>query len=124
MPMHARERRLEEQHEYDLRYGLEQDPRDELEDELELADRIAEQASLPADDPGCRAAARRLLGHDDRPPRPAVPEPQRLAGGANTAVGAQPGRGPRLPDMPGPAGACPGRRATTGSDELAPETTR
>jgi hypothetical protein len=78
MPMHARERRHEDQ----LRYGLEPDPRDELEDEFELADRIADQASLPAGDPQCRAAARRLLGHDDRPPRPSVREQQRPAGSA------------------------------------------
>jgi len=124
MPMHARERLLQEQRERELRYGLEHDPRDELEDEFELADRIADQASLPAGDPGCRALARRLLGLDDRPPRPRIPEPQRLTGGADGAVGTQPGRGAHVPDTPGPARACPGRRATAGGDEIAPETTR
>jgi hypothetical protein len=124
MPMHARERWLQEQREHHLRYGLEEDPRDEREDEFELADRIADQASLPAGDPGCRAIARTLLGHDDRPPRPPIPEPPWPAGGANGAAGGQPGRGPRLPDMPGRTSARPGRRSTTGSNELAPDTTR
>ena len=122
MPMHARERWLQEQREHHRRYGLEQDPSDEVEDEFELADRIADEASLPAGDPGCRAIARRLLGHDDRPPRPPIPEPPRPAGNANGAAGDPSSRG--LPDMPGRTSAGPGGRSTTGSDERAPDPTR
>jgi hypothetical protein len=63
------------------RYGLEQDPRADLVQELELADRYAEQASLPPGHPA-RALARYRLGrgpdpHEEphRPPQPAAPEP-------------------------------------------------
>ncbi len=62
MHLRALERVLEEQHEHDPRYGLEQDPRDELEREFELADRIAEHASIPPGDLACRALARKRLG--------------------------------------------------------------
>jgi hypothetical protein len=62
--MHPRalERMLEEQHERDLRYGVADDEYDEFERELEMADRIAEHASAPPFDAGCRALARKRLG--------------------------------------------------------------
>jgi hypothetical protein len=53
---------LEEQCERDLRYGVADDEYDEFERELELADRIAEHASAPPFDAGCRALARKRLG--------------------------------------------------------------
>jgi hypothetical protein len=121
MSMRACDRLRDEQAERD-RHGLEPDPRDELEDEFELADRIADHASLPAGDPGCRAAARRLLGDGDRPPRPPIPEPQRPADGANARVGDRSGRAQRRPDEPRSTGPAPGHRATAGADEI--ETTR
>ena len=80
MHLRALERMLEEQHEHDLRYGLEQDPRDELEREFELADRIAEHASMPPGDPGCRALARKRLGLPGSPyEHPHDPPPRRYA---------------------------------------------
>jgi hypothetical protein len=82
MRLRALERMLEEQHEHDLRYGLEQDPRDELEREFELADRIAEHASMPPGDPLCRALARKRLGLPGAPyEHPHDPEPHRYAEG-------------------------------------------
>src|SRR3954453_21378197 len=62
--MHPRAllRMLEEQYQRDLRYGVADDGYDDFERELELADRIAEHASLPPGDPGCRALARKRLG--------------------------------------------------------------
>ena len=82
MHLRALERMLEEQHEHDLRYGLEQDPRDELEPEFELADRIAEHASMPPGDPGCRALARKRLGLPGSPyEHPRDPELRRYAEG-------------------------------------------
>jgi len=62
MHLRALERMLEEQHERDRRYGVADDEYDDFEHELELADRIAEHASLPPGDPGCRALARKRLG--------------------------------------------------------------
>ena len=67
MHLQAHERMLDEQYERDRRYGLEHDENDELERELALADRIAEQASMPPGDPGCRALARKRLGLPGRP---------------------------------------------------------
>jgi hypothetical protein len=58
----ALERMLEDQHERDLRYGVADDEYDDFERELELADRIAEHASAPPFDAGCRALARKRLG--------------------------------------------------------------
>jgi hypothetical protein len=64
------------------RYGLEHDPRADHEYELELADRLADQASLPPGDAAARALARHRLG---RGPctygQPHEPEPQRFASG-------------------------------------------
>ena len=62
MHLRALERMLEEQWERDRRYGVADDEYDEFERELELADRIAEHASVPPGDPRCRALARKRLG--------------------------------------------------------------
>ena len=82
MRLRALERMLEEQHERDRRYGLAEHEDEEFELELELADRIAEQASLPPGDAGCRALARKRLGLPVGPyERPHEPEPRRPAEG-------------------------------------------
>jgi hypothetical protein len=49
------------------RYGLESDARAEHELELELADRLAEQASLPPGSAAARALARHRLGRGPSP---------------------------------------------------------
>jgi hypothetical protein len=79
MPARANDRFFEEDRERDRRYGLEHDEYAEFVRELELADRIADQASLP---PG-HCAARRLararfgLGRSpyEQPNAPAAPPP-------------------------------------------------
>jgi len=82
MRLHAVERMLDEQEERDRRYGLAHDEDEELEREFEMADRIAEHASMPAGDPGCRALARKRLGLPGSPyEHPHEPEPRRFAEG-------------------------------------------
>jgi hypothetical protein len=77
-----RNRAREERRELDLRYGLEHHPREEHEQELELTERIAEQASLLPGHPVVVAAARHRLGHGPSPyERPHQPEPQGFAAG-------------------------------------------
>ena len=84
MCLRAHERMLEEEEERNRRYGLEHDPDDEFADELELADRIGEQASLPAGHPQAHAAARYLLGRGPCPyEQPHEPEPQRCSSEAS-----------------------------------------
>jgi hypothetical protein len=64
------------------RYGLEHDPRADHAHELELADRLADQASLPHGDAAARALARHRLGRGPCPyEQPHEPEPQRFATG-------------------------------------------
>jgi hypothetical protein len=82
MFLRTHQRLLEEQEERDRRYGLEYDADEEFEHELELADRIAEQASLPPGDASCLAAARYRLGRGPCPyEQPHDPEPHRFAAG-------------------------------------------
>jgi tetratricopeptide (TPR) repeat protein len=57
----------EEQRERDLRYRLEHDPYEEHQLELEPAERIADQASLPPGHPIVLAAARHRLGRGPSP---------------------------------------------------------
>jgi hypothetical protein len=49
------------------RYGLDRDPREDHAHEVELAERIAEQASLPPGHPGVWALARYRLGRGPSP---------------------------------------------------------
>jgi hypothetical protein len=64
------------------RYGLEHDPRADHEYERELADRLADQASLPPGDAAARALARHRLGRGPCPyEQPHEPEPQHFATG-------------------------------------------
>lgn len=49
------------------RYGLDRDPREDHAHEVELAERIAEQASLPPGQPGVWALARYRLGRGPSP---------------------------------------------------------
>ena len=49
------------------RFGLDRDPREDHAHEVELAERIAEQASLPAGHPGVWALARYRLGRGPSP---------------------------------------------------------
>jgi hypothetical protein len=81
MRLRALDRLLEEQRERDRRYGSADDEAEEFDRELELADRLAEQASLPPGDPSCRAEACRRLGHAAPYEWPHQPEPTRLAEG-------------------------------------------
>ena len=82
MPTRAHDRFFEEQRERDRRYGLEHDEYAEFVHELELADRIADQASLPPGHPLARAAARHRLGRGPSPyEQPHEAEPQRFAAG-------------------------------------------
>ena len=64
------------------RYGLEHDPLADHTYELDLADRLAEQASLPPGDAGAWAVARYRLGRGPCPYElPHEPEPQRFTTG-------------------------------------------
>lgn len=98
----------QDQLEQDLlrRYGLERSPQEELDEELELADRHAEQASLPGS-PEARALARRRLGRDpfpyEQPHDP--PAPTRMAPGEQVVRLAFRRRAPT-----GPGGQAPGAR--------------
>src|SRR4051812_49530456 len=128
--MHPRalERMLEEQHERDLRYGVADDECDDFERELELADRIAEHASAPPFDAGCRALARKRLGLPGSPyEHPHDPEPRRYAEGER--VRHDDGNGPRAGRVVRPVdheGLVEvdfgrGRTALVGIEEIEPE---
>jgi hypothetical protein len=83
MATQGHDRYREQQREEDSRYGLERDEHADFLLELELADRIAEQASLPPSQrhPGC-AAARQRLGRGRSPyEQPHQPEPRQFAAG-------------------------------------------
>ena len=79
------------------RYGLDRDPREEHAREVELAERLAEQASLPPGDPGVQALARHRLGRGEspfeRPSTPAAP-PRPLALGDEVTYHGEDGAGP------------------------------
>jgi hypothetical protein len=60
---HARE----EHRDRERRLGLERDPREEHQHELDLTERIAEQASLPTSHPLVVAAVRHRLGRGPSP---------------------------------------------------------
>jgi hypothetical protein len=78
------------------RYGLEHDPRAELEHELELADRLADHASLPPGDAAARSLACYRLGRGpsafERRCTP-VPGPE-LAAGQEVTYRGEDGAGP------------------------------
>lgn len=130
MPMRGHDPLFEEQHERDLRYGLEEDDPDaELTRELELADRIAEHASLPPGHPSAIAAARRRLGRGPSPYEQAHrPEPQRFVPGERVSHHApggdvRPGRVLRTLEHDGLVEVDFGRHGTTLVDpgQLEPE---
>jgi hypothetical protein len=79
------------------RFALEHEPRADHEYELELADRLADQASLPPGGAAARALARHRLDRGLCPyERPHEPEPQRFAIGERVSHhrpdGTRPGR--------------------------------
>src|SRR3954464_361849 len=128
--MHPRalERMLEEQYQRDLRYGVADDEYDDLQRELELADRIAEYASLPPGDPGCRALARKRLGlpgspyeHPPDPPLRRHAEGDRVQHGRGD--GPRAGRVVRMLDHEGLVEVDFGGEGTAlvGIDDIAPE---
>lgn len=79
MPIRANDRFFEDDRECDRRYGLEHDEKAEFVRELELADRIADQASLPPGHCAARRLARAMLGLGrspyEQPHAPAPPPP-------------------------------------------------
>jgi hypothetical protein len=76
MPTRANDRLFEEDRECDRHYGLEHDEYAEFVHELELADRIADQASLPPGHCAARRLARVRLGLGRSPyERPNAPAP-------------------------------------------------
>jgi hypothetical protein len=111
------------------RYGLDHDDYAELVRETELADRIADQASLPPGQPLARAAARHRLGRGPSPyERPHQPEPHRFAAGERVShhrgrSGPRPGRVVRTLEREGLVEVDFGRHGTTlvAADELEPE---
>jgi hypothetical protein len=125
MPSKARDCFFEEQRERDRRYGLEHDEYAEFVRELELADRIAEQAPLPPGHPLPRAAAHHRLGRGPSPyEQPDGGEPQRFAAGERVRHhgrdGHTPGRVVRTADREGLVEVDFGRQGTTlvAADEL------
>jgi hypothetical protein len=128
MHLRALERMLEEQWERDRRYGVADDEYDEFERELELADRIAEHASVPPGDPLCRALARKRLGlPGSLYEQPHDPEPHRYAAGERVrhhdGNGPRAGRIVRMLDHEGLVEVDFGREGTSlvGIDEIEPE---
>ena len=124
----ALERMLEQQEERDRHDGVAYHENDELERECELADRIAEHASLPPGDPGCRALARRQLGLPGSPyEHPHDPELHRYAAGERVrhhdAHGPRAGRVVRTLDHEGLVEIDFGREGTAlvGVEEIKPE---
>jgi hypothetical protein len=128
MHLRALERMLEAQEECERRYGVAYDEYDELEREFELADRIAEHASMPPGDPGCRALARKRLGLPGSPyEHPHDPELRRYAEGEHVrhrdGNGRRAGRIVRTLDHEGLVEIDFGREGTAlvGIEEIEPE---
>jgi hypothetical protein len=128
MPTRAYDRFFEEQREPDCRYGLEHDEYAEFVHELELADRIADQASLPPGHPLARAAARHRLGRGPSPyEQPHDAQPERFAAGQRVrhhgSDGHRPGRVVRTADHEGLVEVDFGNHGTSlvATDELEPE---
>ena len=118
MPTWAHDRFFEEQRERDRRYGLEHDEYAEFVHELEMADRIADQASLAPGHPLARAAARHRLGRGPSPyEQPQERETERFATGERVrhhgSDGHRPGRVVRPADHEGLVEVDFGRRGTT-----------
>jgi hypothetical protein len=88
---------FEQEQELFRRYGLDRDPREDHGREVELAERLAEQASLPPGDAGAWALARHRLGCGpspcERPGTPAAPQPP-LAPGEEVTYRGEDGAGP------------------------------
>lgn len=97
MPSHPYDRGFEQEQEFLRRYGLDRDPREEHAHEVELAERLAEQASLSPGDPGVQALARYRLGCGpspfERPGTLAAPLPP-LAPGEEVTYRGEDGAGP------------------------------
>jgi hypothetical protein len=128
MPTWAHDRFFDEQRERDRRYGLEHDEHAEFVRETELADRIADQASLPPGHPLARAAARHRLGRGPSPyEQPHEPEPRRFVAGEHVRHhgpdGHRPGRVVRAADHEGLVEVDFGRHGTSliAADELEQE---
>jgi hypothetical protein len=97
MGSHPHRHAFEQQHELLARYGLDRDPREDHDHEVELAERLAEQASLPPGDPAVCALARHRLGRGPSPyRRPATPAgpPLKLAPGEEVTYRGEDGAGP------------------------------
>jgi hypothetical protein len=96
MRPHGREGGYEREQDELRRFGLEHDPRGDDENEVELADRLAEQASLPPGDAGARALARHLLGRGPSPYEgaSAPAPPPKLAAGQEVTYRGEDGAGP------------------------------
>jgi hypothetical protein len=125
MPTWAHDRFFDEQRERDRRYGLEHDEYAEFVREIELADRIADQASLPPGHPLARAAARHRLGRGPSPyEQPHQRESERFAAGERVhhhgSDGQRPGRVVRPADHEGLVEVDFGRHGTSlvAADEL------
>jgi hypothetical protein len=128
MHLRALERMLEEQWERERRYGVADDEYEEFERELELADRIAEHASVSPGDPRCRVLARKRLGLPGSPyEHPHDPDPHRYAEGDRVrhhdGSGPRAGRIVRTLDHEDLVEVDFGREGTTlvGIDEIKPE---
>lgn len=128
MRLQALERMLEEQEERDRHYGVADDEYDDFERELELADRLAEHASMPPGDPLCRALARKRLGLPGSPyEHPHDPPLRRYAEGDRVqhhhGNGARAGRVVRTLDHEGLVEVDFGHEGTAlvGIDEIEPE---
>jgi hypothetical protein len=81
MSTRANDRFFEEDRECDRRYGLEHDEYADFVHEIELADRIADQASFPPGHCAARQVARARLGLGRSPyEQPNAPGPAAAAG--------------------------------------------
>jgi hypothetical protein len=97
MRSHGHRDAFDQEQELLCRYGLDRDPREEHAQEVELAERLAEQASLSPGDPPVGALARYRLGRGPspfgRPGTPPAPLPP-LAPGEEVTYRGEDGAGP------------------------------